>query len=224
MKPLLLTVALLMTEIPLPAQEKEPAFVGVSLFTFDYAEGHRKIYLTTDKGTPEEIALSTANVLGPFKTRLTDEGLLAIRERIVSEKGEELYPVIVGVKIPKSVKQPLVILFPSSGEEPYHSLVIDGDTTKFPEGSYRLINFSENDIRALVGKTRVTVAAHKITIFNPSSNQEELMDVHFQYRNGEDWRTFGRTRWVNDGKGRTLLCAFADPLGRRVKIRGIPLR
>lgn len=225
MKTLLLTaIALLLAESSLPAKEKAPAPVKVSLFAFQYAEGYQKIFLPDDKGAHEEISLSTANIIGPFKTSLSDKGLVTLCEHKTSEDGTDLYPVIAGVKIPDSVKEPLIILFPSPGKHPYTGLVIDRSVMDFPEGSYKLINFSKSDIRALIGQTQVLAAPQKITAFNPSSNPDDLLDVHFQYKNANDWRTFGRTRWVNDKKGRSLLCAFIDPRTQRMKIRGIPLR
>lgn len=225
MKSLLLTViALFLAEGSLSAQEKDATIVSISIFAFQYAEGHQKIFLKTEKGAQQEISLSTANILGPFKTPLTEDGLVALREHKKSEEGTDIYPVIAGIKIPNSIKEPILVLFPSPGKEAYTALVIDRSMTDFPEGSYKLINFSKSDIRALVGKTRVMVAPKRITLFNPSSNADELLDVHFQYKGTEDWRTFGRTRWVNDKKGRTLLCAFLDQITQRMKIRGIPLR
>lgn len=225
MKTLLLTaIALLVAESSLPAAEKPRASVKVSLFTFQYAEGYRKIFLPTDKGTHDEISLSTANIIGPFKTPLNDKGLVTLCEHAASEDGADIYPVIAGVKIPSSVKEPIIILFPSRGKAPYSGLVIDRSVTDFPEGSYKLINFSKSKIRALIGKTQVMAAPQQITRFDPSSNPAELLDVHFQYNHTNNWRTFGRTRWVNDKKGRTLLCAFIDQRTQRMRIRGIPLR
>jgi hypothetical protein len=70
----------------------------------------------------------------------------------------------------------------------------------------------------------VTAPPLKITSFDPSSNSDDLLNVHFQYKLAEEWRTFGRTRWVNEKNKRSLLVAYMDPQTERMKIKGIPLR
>lgn len=196
----------------------------LSLYAFQYASGHQEVYLNDGDGGYEKVMLSVANILGPFKVALSDQNEAYLHERKVDAEGEESYPLIARIKIPATVRNPLVILVPSSKKLPYFSLVLEGNRSNFPEGSYSLVNFSKNDIRALIGKTRVYAPSGKITAFDPSSSSEKLLDVHFQYKGVDQWKTFGRTRWVNDGRKRVLLCAFMNPDMQRMQIRGIPLR
>ncbi len=218
----LATIALILSGVSLLAQQ--PAAVKISLFAFQYAEGHQEIFLNSRPGEYEAVTLSSANILGPFKTVISEEREVFLHEHIKDEEGTDIYPVIAGVKIPRSIREPLLILVPRSGEQAYGALVIDRSMAKFPEGSYQLINFSKSEIRALIGKTRVTAPPFKITSFDPSSNSDDLINVHFQYKLEEDWKTFGRTRWVNDRNKRSLLVAYLDPRTERMKIKGIPLR
>lgn len=218
----LATIALILSGISLLAQQ--PAAVKISLFAFQYAEGHQEIFLNSRSGEYEAVTLSSANILGPFKTVISEEREVFLHEHKKNEEGADIYPVIAGVKIPSSVREPLLILVPRSGDQAYGALVIDRSMAKFPEGSYQLINFSKSEIRALIGKTRVLAPPMKITSFDPSSNSDDVLDVHFKYKLAEDWRTFGRTRWVNEKNKRSLLVAYLDPRTERMKIKGIPLR
>jgi len=203
---------------------QQSAAVEISIFAFKYAQGHQGIFLNSKAGEYESVTLSSANILGPFKAVLSEDRKVFLHEHKKTVEGADIYPVIAGIKIPDSIREPLLILVPRSGNQVYGALVIDRSLAKFPEGSYRLINFSRSEIRALIGKTRVTAPPLKITSFDPSSNSDDLLDVHFQYKNEENWRTFGRTRWVNDRNKRSLLVAYLDPQTERMKIKGIPLR
>ena len=218
----LVTIALILSGATLLAQQ--PASVKISLFTFQYAEGHQEIFLNSRAGEYESVTLSSANILGPFKVVLSEEREVFLHEQKATEEGAVIYPTITRVKIPSSIREPLLILGPRSGDQPYGALVIDRSLSKFPEGSYQLINISKSEIRARIGKTRVIAPPLKITSFDPSSNSDDFLDVHFRYKLAEGWRTFGRTRWVNERNKRSLLVAYIDPRTERMKIKGIPLR
>jgi hypothetical protein len=204
-------------------QAKKEQAIKVSIYAFAYAKGPETVYLTDKKKEPEAIRLSNANILGPFKTELNEDGQVLIRSKRQNDEGATVYPPIAVVKIPSRVKEPLLILLPTPGIYPYQALVLDHSVANFPEGSYKLINFSPRDIRGLIGKTKVLVGAKKITSFDPSSNASDQLDVHFQYRRPNDWKTFGRTRWMKEKEKRHLLCAYIDPRTKRMKIRGLPI-
>ena len=198
--------------------------IKLSVFSVAYAEGHQTIYLTNSKNEVSEVRLSTANILGPYETMLDADSNIMLRTKAISAEGATIYPPIAQIKIPTNIKEPLMILVPSSGDQPYRALIIERSLAGFPNGSYTLINFSPMEIRGLVGQTRVIAPARKITRFNPSSNKEDILDVHFKYELAEEWKTFGRTRWVNERNKRTLLLAYPDPKTKRMRIKGIPVR
>jgi len=198
--------------------------IKLSVFSVAYAEGHQTIYLTNSKNEVSEVRLSTANILGPYETMVDADSNVMLRTKGKTEEGATIYPPIAQIKIPTNIKEPLMILVPSSGDQPYRALIIERSLAGFPNGSYTLINFSPMEIRGLVGQTRVIAPARKITRFNPSSNKEVILDVHFKYELAEDWKTFGRTRWVNERNKRTLLLAYPDPKTKRMRIKGIPVR
>lgn len=197
--------------------------VELSVFSLAYADGHQTVYLTNSKSEVSEIRLSTANILGPYETMVDVDSNIILRTKKKNEEGATIYPPIARFKLPGNIKDPLAILVPSSDDQPYRVLVLERSLERFPHGSYTLINFSAMEIRGLVGKTRVIAPARDITLFNPSSNKETMLDVHFKYQRADDWKTFGRTRWVNEKNKRTLLLAYPDPKTERMKIRGIPV-
>ena len=227
MNRILLTMSLLaLAGGGLTGQEKKQETIAVSLYAFDYAKGHETVYLARGKKMPQEIRLSTANILGVYSTVLDDDSRVVIRTREENEEGMIIYPPIAHMEIPANVKDPLLILLPAlteTGDATYKILVIDRSLGNFPEGSYRLINFSPRDVRGLIGKAKVYAAARKMSSFNPSDTDAHQLDVYFQYKEKESWETFGRTRWVTDKKKRGLLCAYLDPRTRRMNIRGIPM-
>ena len=202
-------------------QNKAEESIEISIYAFDYARGHETIFLANKKGTPLEVKLSNANILGPFKTVKDANSRVSIRTQKKNKDGVVVYPAITKFTIAQSIKRPLVILFPVKGDEVYKALVIDLSVSNFPKGSYTLVNFSTNDIRGLVGMTKITAPSKKITRFNPSNNLGEFLDVHFQFKRKSGWKTFGRTRWVNEKEKRSLLCAYLDPRTKRMKIRGL---
>lgn len=227
MKPFyLILTCLAVLCMPLAAQEKKaPSRIDVSLFAFEYAPGYKTIYLESSPGNYDEIRLSSANILGPFKTLVSEAGEVYLRTLTYNEEGVAQYPVIGVVRVSGSVRAPILVLVPiSSGDRAYAGLVLDASQLDFPGGSYKLINFSRKDIRALIGKTPVRSAPASITSFDTSSEEDRLMSVHFQYKGDDKWQTFGRTTWVKDENGRKILCAFFDDKTQRMKIRGIPLR
>ena len=221
-KPCFITISFMIFGASLLAQQA--SMINVSIFTFKYADGHQTIFLEKSPGEFKSVTLSSANVIGPFKAVLGKEGAVFLHEKETSADGTETYPVIGEIKIPSEVKNPLLILAPRSGEPSYGALVIDSSLVKFPSGSYKLINFSRSDIRALIGKTPVTAPPLKVTSFDPSSDSDDVLNVHFQYKIAESWRTFGRTSWVNEPDKRSLLVAYLDSKTQRMKIKGIPLR
>lgn len=206
------------------AQSNDSPAIQISIYAFEHAKEHHKIYLETSDGKPYEIALSKANILGPFKTLRDEDGAVSLRMQKTNKDGIMVYPTLAKVKIKANVKEPLLILVPVSGGKTYRAFVVDQSLNSFPKGSYQLINFSPNRIRGLIGDTRIQVAPRKAINFKPSSKAEGLLDVHFQYTNQKEWKTFGRTRWVKKLEKRSLLCTYIDPKNKRMKIRAINLQ
>lgn len=196
----------------------------VFVYAIAYAEGLQTVYLTSGKGESSEIALSTANVRGPYLTVLDARSNIILRSKQENEEGAIIFPPIAQVRLPDHIKEPLMILMPSTGNQPYEALIIDRSLGSFPMGSYLLINLSPMDIRGMVGSNEVVVSSESVTAIIPSSVDEDLLDVHFQYERPTGWRTFARTRWVNDKNKRSLLLTYLDPKTKRMKIRGIPVK
>jgi hypothetical protein len=224
------TILLLFLTATLTAQPKaEERLVNVYLYAADYAKEHKTVYLAKSNEGYHKIGLSKANIYGPFKTKVSEDGRLWLCQKQSPPPGAEtkveyFYPPIAEVKIPSSMKEPLLVLVPAEGKMRYKALVLERSVTDFPMGSYKLVNFSSRKVRGMIGKTLTQVSAWKMTTVDPSDNQDDRLKVQFQYQEGDRWHTFGSTTWRNRTDKRTLLCAYVSPDTGRMKIRGIPVK
>ena len=198
--------------------------VDLSVYVLGYAEDHKTVYLLNGEGEAVEVALSTARMVGPYHTVLDADKDVILRSKKETEEGATTYPPIAQAKLPSDIKEPVMILVPSAGSLPYQSIIIDRSLEHFPLGSYLLINLSPMEVRGLVGSSKVVVSAESVTTIIPSSEDEDLLDVHFEYERPQGWKTFARTRWVNENGKRSLLLAYLDPQTKRMKIKGIPVK
>jgi hypothetical protein len=147
-----------------------------------------------------------------------------LRSKKETEEGTVIYPPIAQVKLPRDIKEPVMVLVPSAESLPYQAMIIDRSLERFPVGSYLLINLSPMEVRGMVGSNEVVVSAESVTAIIPSSVDEDLLDVHFEYERPKGWKTFARTRWINEGNKRSLLLAYLDPKTKRMKIRGVAVK
>jgi hypothetical protein len=198
--------------------------VDLSVYALGYAEDHKIVYLLNGEDEAVEIALSTARIVGPYHTVLNADSDVILRSKEETEEGNTIYPPIAQVKLPSDIKEPIMILVPAAESLPYQSIIIDQSLEHFPLGSYMLINLSPRDVRGLVGSSKVVVSAESVTTIIPSSEDEDLLDVHFEYERPKGWKTFARTRWANEKDKRSLLLAYLDPKTKRMKIRGVAVK
>jgi hypothetical protein len=198
--------------------------IDLSVYALRYADDHKTVYLLNGDDEAVEIALSTARIVGPYHTVLDADSNVILRSKKEIEEGTVIYPPIAQAKLPSDIKEPVMILVPATESLPYQAIMIDQSLESFPVGSYLLVNLSPMDIRGMVGSNEVVVSSESVTAIIPSSVDEDLLDVHFQYERPTGWRTFARTRWVNDKNKRSLLLTYLDPKTKRMKIRGIPVK
>ena len=208
----------------------EERLVDVYIYAADYAKEHKTVYLAKPNNGYHEIGLSRANIYGPFRSKVSEDGKLRLCEKQLVPPGAEVkvayvYPAIAEARIPVGMSNPLLVLVPAKGEMSYRALVLDSSITDFPMGSYKLVNFSSRNVRGVIGRTLTKVSAWNITSFNPSKgNEDDRLQVRFQYEEEGRWFTFGSTTWANRTDKRTLLCAYISQDTGRMKIRGIPLK
>lgn len=218
---ILYTLVLSLLALNAFAQEEGGAGINISLYAFDYANGHKTVYVMDGEESVEKVRLSTANIEGPYKTKMNDAREVFLRSKGTNEEGEVVYPIIAKVKIPLIVKDPLLVMVPAKGEYVYQALVIDRAVTDFAAGGYKMINFTNTPLRGKVGDARVEVKPRNIVTFTPGGDFGKMIDVRFQHRLTGDWKSFTSTRWQKVKNIRHLLCAYQDPRTQRVKIRGI---
>lgn len=197
--------------------------IDLSVYALGYADDHKTVYLLNGDDETVEIALSTARIVGPYTVLDADSGVI-LRGKKETEEGTVIYPPIAQAKLPSGIKEPVMILVPSTESLPYQAIMIDQSLERFPVGSYLLINLSPMEVRGMVGSNKVVVSAESVTAIIPSSEDEDLLDVHFEYERPEGWKTFARTRWAREESKHSLLLAYLDPKTKRMKIRGITVR
>lgn len=221
---LLLLIACLFSSLAgLSAQEKVPK-LSTTVYCFRYAPGLQTLHVRTGANSYGEVQLSTANLVGPVQAALI-EGKLTFHRQDTDEEGKTIYPVVAMAKV-GTIKRPLVILVPAAQDHKlsYRSLVVDRADTKFPMGSYQLVNFAPHPVRAKIGGKMLEAKSSSIQNFKPSGTPGEMMPVLFQYHDGERWRRMTSTRWAYREDRRSLVCAYLDPRDKRMKMRSIPER
>ena len=198
--------------------------IDLSVYAIAYAEGHQTVYLTDSQSAVSEIALSSANILGPYHTVLDANSNIILSSKTVTAEGTITYPTIAQATLSSHIKEPVMILVPSNESLPYQSIIIDQSLEHFAMGSYMLINLSPMKLRGTVGSNQVEVSTEGVTTIIPSSEDEDSLNVHFEYERPQGWKTFARTRWMNEKSKRSLLLAYLDPQTKRMKIKGIPVK
>ena len=198
--------------------------IDLSVYAIAYAEGHQTVYLTHSQSAASEIALSTANILGPYRVVLDASSNIILSSKEETEEGTITYPTIAQAALSSHIKEPVMILIPSTESLPYQSIFIDQSLEHFAVGNYMLINLSPMKLRGTVGSNQVEVSTEGVTTIIPSSEDESSLNVHFEYERPQGWKTFARTRWMNEKGKRSLLLAYLDPQTKRMKIKGIPVK
>ena len=87
------------------AQSNNSSVIQISIYAFERAKNHHQIYLETSDEKPYEIALSTANILGPFKTLRDEDGAVTLRMKKTNKEGITVYPALTKVKIKATIKE-----------------------------------------------------------------------------------------------------------------------
>lgn len=198
--------------------------IDLCVYALAHAEDHKTVYLFNGEDEAVEIGLSTARIVGPYPTVLDANSTVILRSKKLTEEGAPIYPPIAQAKLTDEIKDPLMILVPAAESLSYRSIIIDQSLEHLPVGCYLLINLSPMEVRGLVGSDKVVVSAESVTPIIPPSEDEDLLDVHFEYERPNGWKTFARTRWAREKDKRSLLLAYLDPKTKRMKIRGVAVK
>jgi len=217
--------ALILALTPLGAQEGPPR-IAVSLYAFGYAPGHQDVHLRTGPEGYAKVELSTANIVGPVMSLLTEGKLTVHGEPTPSAEGGTTYPVIGSATLPSGLRRALVVLLPDpeNKQTPYRTLVIEHDPEGFPLGTYRLINLSTHPIRGAVGRSIVRAEPGGLATLEPKGEPGSVLPVRFEYHANERWNRLTETRCAVRKDRRWLMCVYRDPKTRRLNIRSIPDR
>jgi len=105
--------------------------------------------------------------------------ILFLEAKKENKEGTLNYPAIAQAKLPSDIKEPVMMLVPSTEGLPYESMIIDQSLERIPAGGYLLINLSPMEVRGLVGSSQVVVSGGSATAIIPSAGDGDLLDVHF---------------------------------------------
>lgn len=198
--------------------------VPVTLFCFRYAPDLQNLFVKIGTISYRGVTLSTANMIGPVNAALF-EGKITIHQEVTDGAGRKSWPLVARSPV-GAIVDPLIVLLPRSDEKGpiYRSFVIDRAKSKFPDGSYQLINFSPHPVRARVGGRSVLSASGTIQKLRPVSIGGRMMRVEIDYHDGNRWRPMTKTRWAYRSDRRSLLLLYLDPVDKRMNLRSIPDR
>ena len=207
--------------LPLPAAEKTPEELPLSIFCVEFAATLKSVYLKNSGDEHAKVDLSTANVVAAGMTRL-EAGTISLYGPPLS--GSE-YPVVASVK-PGAIRAPLMVLVPNPNAEGprYHSKVVDMDNNRFPLGSYQIVNLSPHPLRFKTEDKATEIPPNAELLFNPAIKEGEVAAVTVEYKPGQDWLVISSSRWAGRKDRRSLVCVHQNPQSQRMLIKSIPLR
>jgi hypothetical protein len=135
---------------------------------------------------------------------------------------KEPYAPVMDVVIPDSNKDPLVMLI--LGRDKISKVVYDLDPGKFPFGSYKVVNFTNEDLAAEVAGKRFKLKPRGSELVNPSSKEEKAIQFKVAANLTEKPKVVYSSMMMNLPKKRMLMFFFpvTDEAGRgTIKCRSL---
>jgi hypothetical protein len=96
--------------------------------------------------------------------------------------------------------------------------------TELPPGSIKFANLSPYLIRGMLGSSKLLFRPGMIETIKLNEKMGSMINVVFQYQDGEAWQRMMATQWAVGDQERTLVFAFKSPLTGNMTSRSIPLR
>lgn len=195
------------------AADEERASVGLSVSCINYAGTLKTLKVVGGK----PFKLSTANVIDAG-TVPVDDGMV----RLFSEDGGQAAASIAV----NGIRKPIAILLPSAGqkEEPYRSVVIDGNPAVFPLGSTCFVNLGAHSIRIRIGKKVIVIPAGESAQASPTTDPGEAAALTIECKPDEHWLLVSSSRWAHRKDRRSLATIYQDSRSGRTLVKSIPLR
>lgn len=151
-----------------------------------------ELFYADDKGEIVELKLRRKALSETFTTLPVNGSLVLYDTKSVDpEKPEE--NLAASVKIPKGVKQAMILLLPGREDQqrPYRMLVIDDSEKAFPGGESRVIPLIGLNIGVEAGEHKVGVKPGEITKIPPVRKVSDynMAQTNFYYQRDDAWIT-----------------------------------
>jgi hypothetical protein len=208
-----------------PAQDEVPK-QRVSFFAFDVPAERTSVHLMTPKNGFLKLGLPGANATAP-QTLANLDGHITIHDQpVAGPDGKMTYPVLGKIKSSPQWPEVMVILIAEKkgDKDQFTGFAFPMSKTDLPPGSIKFANLSPHVVRGLLGSSKVIFKPGVIETIKLKEKAGSMINVIFQYQEGETWQRMMATQWAVGSQERILVFAFKSPLSGTMTSRSIPLR
>lgn len=113
-----------------------------------------------------------------------------IYQSVISDTGDQIYQTVGMVDIPSNINRPLFIIEPNKNKAseglPLNILVVDDSEESFPAGSFKFMNFSNQNLLIKIGKEVLMLPKSEFkAIDSQAPEQGGLIPIKFGNTKGE---------------------------------------
>jgi len=197
----------------------------VSFFAFDVPADRVAIHLQTEKDTFIKLSLPGANVTAPMAVANPDGNLTIYDQPVTGPDGQIAYPVLGKIKCSPQWKEVMVVLLgeKKKGKDAFVGFAFPMSKKDFPPGSIKLVNLSPCYVRSMLGSSKHLFKPGSVETITLHEKSGTMINVVFQYQDGESWQRMMASQWPVNDLERTLVIVFKNPLTGSMTSRSIPL-
>jgi hypothetical protein len=139
------------------------------------------------------------------------------------EKPNTLIPHLT-VTAPEGVHDLIILFLPSEAPQvPLKAIPINASWQVFKAGELMFLNFSQQNVSAVLGKTRfVLPSGSPKKIASPLTDDRYFVSIRSEASRG--WRPLFKGFWPTEANLRRFIIVFDDPKNKTVRLMGIPDR
>lgn len=143
------------------------------------------------------------------------------------EKPNTLIPHLT-VTAPEGVLDLIILFLPSEDPQvPLTAIPINASWQVFKAGELMFLNFSQQNVSAVLGKTRFVLPSgspKKIASPLTEDRSDARYFVSIRSETSRGWRPLFKGYWPNEANLRRFVFVFDDPKNETVRLMGIPDR
>ncbi len=210
---------LLLIQALLPLWGQEPREVEVRTLCFRYSAGLKEVTLSGDVDGVSQVKCDLKKYLDVNQQKMTLIG----NEIRVGEPRDGGFESWGKVGIKKSLKEILLVFFPSEdAEAPYHIVAFDDSAKGFPLGSFLIANINPEPLRLVIGEQKIQINSGTSELVSDLKNVRANGQVpYYAYvKEGDDWKRLSSGFWTVVKRKRNFQVAFRNTKTKRVDLRG----